>query len=46
MDTLAVLVVQAIEAVDERRQRRQHGRDVVVHRGIAPPEKGWVAGLT
>jgi hypothetical protein len=29
MDTLAVLVVQAIEAVDERRQRRQHGRDVM-----------------
>lgn len=29
MDELAVLVVQAIEAVDQRHQRKEHGREVV-----------------
>jgi hypothetical protein len=29
MDSLALLIVQAIEAVDERRQRRQRGLGLI-----------------
>jgi hypothetical protein len=37
MDSLAVLVVQAIETVEERHQRRQHGLGLIEH--LPPSEE-------
>jgi hypothetical protein len=45
MDSLAVLVVEAIEAVDRRRQQRGHGREVVAALpGCNQPDLAEVTG--